>query len=92
LTAYRQLPRLALLPSSTDEIQAIVRICKQHKLPIVARGAGTSLSGGALPNADGILLNLARLNNILEIDTDNRTATVQPGITHLTLPHRLPAL
>jgi glycolate oxidase len=94
LTAYRQLPRLALLPSNIEEIQAIVKICKVHKIPIVARGAGTSLSGGALPHADGILLNLAKLNKVIEIDTNNRTATVQPGVRNLAIseaakPHGL---
>jgi len=94
LTAYRQLPRLALLPSNIEEIQAIVKICKEHKIPIVARGAGTSLSGGALPHADGILLNLAKLNKVIEIDTYNRTATIQPGVRNLAIseaakPHGL---
>jgi len=94
LTAYRQLPRLALLPSNIEEIQAIVKICKEYKIPIVARGAGTSLSGGALPHADGILLNLAKLNKVVEIDTKNRTATVQPGVRNLAIseavkPHGL---
>ena len=94
LTAYRQLPRLALLPSNVEEIQAIVKICKVNKIPIVARGAGTSLSGGALPHAEGILLNLAKLNEIIEIDTYNRTATVQPGVRNLAIseaakPHGL---
>jgi len=85
LTAYRQLPRLALLPSNIVEIQAIVKICKEYKIPIVARGAGTSLSGGALPHKDGILLNLAKLNKVIEIDTNNRTATVQPGVRNLAI-------
>jgi len=94
LTAYRQLPRLALLPSSIEEIQACVNICKAHNLPIVARGAGTSLSGGALPHNEGVLLNLAKLSNVLEIDTENRTATVQPGVRNLAIseaaqPHGL---
>ncbi len=85
LTAYRQLPRLALLPSTNEEIQAIVNVCRRYEIPIVARGAGTSLSGGALPHSDGILLNLAKLNNILEIDPHNRTATVQPGVRNLAI-------
>ena len=85
LTAYRQLPRLALLPNNIEEIQAIVEICKEYKIPIVARGAGTSLSGGALPHADGILLNLAKLNKVIEIDANNRTATVQPGVRNLAI-------
>ncbi len=94
LTAYRQLPRLVLIPSTIEEIQTIVRICKKFKVPIVARGAGTSLSGGALPHTEGILLNLAKLNQIIEIDVKNRTATVQPGVRNLAIsdaakPHGL---
>ncbi|MEM7400825.1 MAG: FAD-linked oxidase C-terminal domain-containing protein [Pseudomonadota bacterium] len=94
LTAYRQLPRLVLLPSNIKEVQASVKICKEYKIPIVARGAGTSLSGGALPHSDGVLLNLAKLNKIIQIDTQNRTATVQPGVRNLAIsdaakPHGL---
>ena len=94
LTAYRQLPRLALLPSNTEQIKAIVNICRELKLPIVARGAGTSLSGGALPHAEGVLLNLAKLNKIIEIDPKNRTAKVEPGVRNLAIseaakPHGL---
>ena len=85
LTAYRQLPRLALLPSNTDQIKLIVDICREHNVPIVARGAGTSLSGGALPHSEGVLLNLAKLNKIIEIDPENRTATVEPGVRNLAI-------
>ena len=85
LTAYRQLPRLALLPDNHDQIKAIINICREFQLPIVARGAGTSLSGGALPHAEGVLLNLAKLNNIIEIDPNNRTARVEPGVTNLAI-------
>lgn len=85
LTAYRQLPRLVLVPSTVEEIQEIVSICEEFKVPIVARGAGTSLSGGALPHEDGILLNLAKLNQIIEIDSHNRTATIQPGVRNLAI-------
>ncbi len=85
LTAYRQLPRLALLPSNIEQIKAIVDICRELKLPIVARGAGTSLSGGALPHSEGVLLNLAKLNKIIEIDPNNRTARVEPGVRNLAI-------
>ncbi len=85
LTAYRQLPLLALLPSNIEQIKAIVEICRKLKLPIVARGAGTSLSGGALPHSKGVLLNLAKLNRILEIDPNNRTAKVEPGVRNLSI-------
>ncbi len=85
LTAYKQLPRVALLPDTTEQIQAIVNICNELKLPIVARGAGTSLSGGAMPHADGVLLNFAKLNKVIEIDPNNRTATVQPGVRNIAI-------
>ena len=85
LTAYRQVPRIALLPENKEQVRAIIDICRELKLPIVARGAGTSLSGGALPHAEGVLLNMAKLNKILEIDPCNRTATVEPGVTNLAI-------
>ena len=85
LTAYRELPLLALLPSNIEEIKSIVRLCKDLNLPIVSRGAGTSLSGGAMPNKEGVLLNFARLNNIIEIDAFNRTVTVETGVRNLAI-------
>ena len=85
LTAYRQLPLLALIPSSIEEIKSIVRICREFEIPIVSRGAGTSLSGGAMPHKEGVLLNFARLNKIIEIDPNNRTATVEPGVRNLAI-------
>ena len=94
LTAYRQLPRIALLPATREQVRAAVAVCAELELPIVARGAGTSLSGGALPHPDGVLLNFARLNRVLEIDPQNRTATVEPGVRNLAIseaarPHGL---
>lgn len=85
LTAYRELPMVVVLPSTVMEIKAILRIASEHAVPVVTRGAGTSLSGGALPRNDGILLSLARLNQILDIDPDNRTARVQPGVRNLAI-------
>ncbi len=85
LTAYRQIPMLVALPSSTAEVAAVLRICSSLGVKVVPRGAGTSLSGGALPLADGVLLGLARLNKILDIDYDNRTVTCQPGVTNLAI-------
>lgn len=85
LTAYRQSPLLVVLPGTTDEVAAIMRYCSRHKIKIVARGAGTSLSGGALPLADGIVLGLSRFNRIVSIDYDNLTAVVQPGVTNLAV-------
>ena len=94
LSAYRQLPGLVVLPQTIDEVQKILALCSEHRVPVVARGAGTGLSGGALPHENGILLSLAKFNRILEIDPLNRTATVQPGVRNLAIseaaaPHRL---
>jgi glycolate oxidase len=83
LTAYRQLPLLVVLPATTAQVAAAVRICRETGAKIVPRGAGTGLSGGALPLADGVTIGLSRMNRILEIDPANRTATVQPGVTNL---------
>ncbi|MGK7944959.1 MAG: FAD-binding protein, partial [Microcystaceae cyanobacterium] len=80
LTGYRQRPALAVHPASTEEIAAIVKVCHEHQIPWVARGAGTGLSGGALPLEDGILIVTSRLNRILSIDYDNQLIVVQPGV------------
>jgi glycolate oxidase len=83
LTAYRQPPLLAVLPSTTEQVARVLRYCHAHGIKIVPRGAGTSLSGGALPLADGIILGLGKFNRILDIDFANRCVTVQPGVTNL---------
>ncbi|HXP31003.1 MAG TPA: FAD-linked oxidase C-terminal domain-containing protein [Stellaceae bacterium] len=83
LTAYHESPLLAVLPSTTEEVSRVLRYCHDHGIKVVPRGAGTSLSGGALPLADGIILGLGKLNRILEIDYANRCAVVQPGVTNL---------
>src|SRR5437764_15240258 len=85
LTAYRQLPLLVALPATTAEVSAILRYCHEHRLKVVPRGAGTSLSGGALPLADGILLGMAKFNRLLDIDYDNRVVVAQPGVTNLAI-------
>lgn len=85
LSAYRELPRVVCLPRTRDELRAIVALCREHGVPIVPRGAGTGLSGGALPLADGCLLSLARLNRILAVDVDNRVAVVEPGVRNLAI-------
>ena len=85
LTAYRQMPMLVVLPSSTQEVAAVLRICSSMGVKVVPRGAGTSLSGGALPLADGVVVGLARLSKILDIDYDNRAVTCQPGVTNLAI-------
>ena len=85
LTAYRQKPLAAVLPADTAEVQAVMRICQELGLPIVPRGAGTSLSGGALPQADGVLLGLSKLNRIVDIDYANRVVRAQAGVTNLAI-------
>src|SRR5579872_1573796 len=85
LTAYRQPPLVAVLPSTVAEVVSIMRYCKEEGIKIVPRGAGTSLSGGALPLADGVLLGMAKFNKIVEIDYANRCAVVQPGVTNLAI-------
>jgi glycolate oxidase len=87
LTAYRALPLLTVLPSDTQEVSRVLRYCSEHKLKVVPRGAGTSLSGGALPLADGILLGLGKFNRILDIDFANRCVVAQPGVTNLAITH-----
>ena len=85
LTAYRCPPMLAVLPSSTQEVSDILRICKAEGVPVVPRGAGTSLAGGALPTADCVILGVARMNEVLEVDYDNRFIRVQTGRTNLSV-------
>ncbi|MGE5154946.1 MAG: FAD-binding protein, partial [Bdellovibrio bacteriovorus] len=82
LSAYRQLPLLVVLPRTVPEVQQILRLCHERRVPVVARGAGTGLSGGALPLGDGIVLSLARFNRILELDPVARTARGEPGVRH----------
>ena len=83
LTGHRMIPALVALPRTTEEVQAVVRACHAAGVPFVARGAGTGLSGGALPVADGVVISLARMNRILEIDLDSERIVVQPGVTNL---------
>jgi glycolate oxidase len=83
LTAYRQPPMIVVLPETTDQVSRVLRYCQSAGVKVVPRGAGTSLSGGALPLADGVLLGLGKFNRILDIDFANRCAVVQPGVTNL---------
>jgi glycolate oxidase len=85
LSAYRQLPMVVVLPSNEEEVAEVLRTCKELKVPVVARGAGTGLSGGALPMGDGVLLSLAKMRRILAVDPLARTARVQPGVTNLAV-------
>ncbi|HXL68469.1 MAG TPA: FAD-linked oxidase C-terminal domain-containing protein, partial [Xanthobacteraceae bacterium] len=82
-TAYRQLPMVVVLPETTEQVSRILRYCHGEGIKVVPRGAGTSLSGGALPLADGVLLGLSKFNTILDIDYDNRVVVAQPGVTNL---------
>jgi len=85
LSAYRQLPLVVVIPETQEQLRAVLRLCSENSVPVVARGSGTGLSGGALPIADGVLLSLARFNRIIAIDSHNRTARVQPGVTNLSI-------
>ena len=85
LTAYRQMPLVVVLPETTAQVSEILKYAHDKGIKVVPRGAGTSLSGGALPLADGILLGLAKFNRVLEVDYANRCAVVQPGVTNLAI-------
>ena len=85
LTAYRQPPLIVVLPETTEQVRQVLSYCHQEGIKVVPRGAGTSLSGGALPLADGVLLAMAKFNRVLDIDFDNRCAVVQPGVTNLAV-------
>lgn len=94
LTGYRTIPAMVVLPRSTQQVAAAVKLCAQHGVPFVARGAGTGLSGGALPVSDGIVIGLSRMREVVGIDPDNARMTVQPGVTNagisvLAAPHGL---
>ncbi|MGH6937131.1 MAG: FAD-linked oxidase C-terminal domain-containing protein, partial [Methylocella sp.] len=85
LTAYRALPMVVVLPDSVAQIRVVLAYCYEHNVKVVPRGAGTSLSGGALPLQDGILLSMMKFNKVKEIDFDNRFAIVEPGVTNLAI-------
>src|SRR6201996_1594052 len=85
LTAYRQLPMVVVLPETTAQVSQVLSFCHREGIKVVPRGAGTSLSGGALPLGDGVLLGLSKFNRIREIDYDNRVAVVEPGVTNLAV-------
>src|SRR5258708_35785667 len=89
LTNFRVMPRAVLLPNSTEQVQAIVRICHRERMPFVARGSGTGLSGGALPVENGIVISLARMNRILEVDFPNASVIVEPGGINLDVTGRV---
>src|SRR5882762_8322892 len=80
LVNFRVLPRAVLLPTSAEEVQAIVRVCHRERIPFVARGSGTGLSGGALPVKNGLVISLARMKRIIEVDLANARVVVEPGV------------
>ncbi|KAA2236369.1 FAD-linked oxidase C-terminal domain-containing protein [Salinarimonas soli] len=85
LTAYRRMPLAVVLPSTTEEVSAVLRFCHEHGVKVVPRGAGTSLAGGAIPQEDAIILGVAKMNRMIAVDFMNRTARVQSGITNLAI-------
>src|SRR3546814_7911553 len=85
LTAYRQLPLIVVLPETTEQVSRVLRCCQARGVKVVPRGAGTSLSGGALPLADGIIIGLGKFNPVLVVDFANRCAVVPPGVTNLAI-------
>jgi len=87
LTAYRQLPLVVVLPETVKQVSRVLKYCESNGIRVVPRGSGTSLSGGALPLEDAVLLVMSRFNKVLDIDYANRTAVVQPGVTNLGITH-----
>lgn len=85
LTAYRQPPLVVVLPENTRQVSEVLAWCRREGVKVVPRGAGTSLSGGALPLADAVLVGLSRMNRVLDIDFVDRVAVVQPGVTNLAV-------
>src|SRR5918995_3339344 len=83
LTAYRAVPMAVVLPTTTGQVSRVLALCDRERIKVVPRGAGTSLSGGALPLTDGIVLGLGKFNQILEVDFENRCVVAQPGVTNL---------
>jgi glycolate oxidase len=91
LTNFRVLPQAVLLPNSTEQVQAIVRVCHRERIPFVARGSGTGLSGGALPVENGVVISLTRMNRILDVDFANARVVAEPGVINLDVTGRVAA-
>ncbi len=85
LSAYRAIPLVVVLPEAIEQVQRVLTLCHEHRVPVVARGAGTGLSGGALPHEQGVLLSLAKFKNIIDINPKRRIAKVQPGVRNLAI-------
>ncbi|WP_304180224.1 FAD-binding protein, partial [Phenylobacterium aquaticum] len=92
LAAYRSLPACVVLPETVDQVRAVLAACSELGAPVVARGAGTGLSGGALPFPGSVLLSMAKFNKILEIDPRARIARVQPGVRNLAISEAVAAM
>src|SRR3954464_13092666 len=91
LTGWRAIPELVVIPETAEQVQRLVAACSEHGVPFVARGAGTGLSGGALPVAGGVVISLARLNRVLEVDLDRGLVAVEPGVTNLEITRAVAA-
>ena len=91
LTGHRAVPELVVLPGSTEDVQSVLRACHRERVPFVARGAGTGLSGGATPVAGGVVVSLARMNQILEIDIVSQRVVVEPGVPNLEVTRAVAA-
>src|SRR5205807_1455846 len=89
LTSFRACPSLVVLPASTEEVVAVMKVAREARMPIVARGAGTGLSGGALPTPGSLVLALSRMTKILDVDFDNGLMRVQPGVINLDVSRHL---
>lgn len=85
LSAYREKPLAVALPETTQQVQQVLKTCKAHRVPVITRGSGTGLAGGALPLKNGVVLGLSKLNQIIKLDPLQRTAIVQPGITNIAV-------
>lgn len=85
LSMYCEMPLIVVLPETVDQVQEVLRICHRYQIPVVARGAGTGLCAGAMPDATGVVLSLAKFNNILDINSQTRTARLQPGVRNLAI-------
>src|SRR5579862_3072992 len=91
LTGHRAVPELVVLPSTATQVRDLVTTCYLHRIPFVARGAGTGLSGGALPVADGVVISLARLDRLLDVDLERGRVVVEPGVTNLAISRAVAA-
>jgi glycolate oxidase len=91
LTGHRAVPELVVLPGSTEDVQAVLRACHRERVPFVARGAGTGLSGGATPMVGGVVVSLARMNRILDVDLESQRIVVEPGVANLDVTRAVAA-